>query len=251
MYPRTSEKIRLKSEARSRNLEEFAGSWRSRHDIINCMAFCMVLFERNISSFDRRFIQVIQISLFYIGRYFFLPLALSSYSSNLGKWVNLFINASHWSAFIKRMKKIVVYMKGSLFIISPIYPNSELNWWPGCIYLLWEVQHFFWWAVSVDWYMELSHWGVPCNNTVRDATQPCLLSADAFIFLTWLRTLEGYYVLNLSNHRSFNLFIPLGNLLNIFHQHNSSHHACEEYQLWWMLGRNYLKKRKAVAISHI
>ena len=67
-----------------RNLEEFAGSWRSQHGIINYMAFYVWCFLREISLvLTGRFIQVIQISLFYIGRYFLLLLALSAYASNL------------------------------------------------------------------------------------------------------------------------------------------------------------------------
>lgn len=167
--PKNFWKNKMKAEIKpdQRNLEflEITAWYHKLHGIL-----CMVLFERNISSFDREiYSSNSNFSILYrkVLLFAFVPLLLLLQFKV--EWVNLFINASHWSAFIKRMKKIVAYMKG-----IPIYNISHLsqlrvNWWPGCIYLLWEVQHFFWWAVSVDWYMELSHWGVPCNSTVRDA----------------------------------------------------------------------------------
>ena len=169
--PRNFCKNKMKAEIKpaQRNLEEFACSWRSQHGIINYMALCIWCFFREIylvlteiySSNSNFSILYRKVFPFAFGLLFLLL------QFKL-EWVNLFINASQLSALIKWMKKIAVYMKE-----IPIYNLSHLsqlrvNWWPGCMYLLWEVQHFFWWAVSVDWYMELSHWGVPCNSSVRD-----------------------------------------------------------------------------------
>ena len=67
--PKNFYKNKMKAEIKpaQRNLEEFAGSWRSQHGIINYMALCIWCFLREIYLvLTGGFIQVIQISLFYI-----------------------------------------------------------------------------------------------------------------------------------------------------------------------------------------
>lgn len=156
------------------------------------------------------------------------------------EWVNLFINVSHWSAFIKQMKKIAVHMKEIAIYNLSHLSRLRVSWWPGWMYLLWKVQHFFWWAVSVDWFMELSPWSVPCNSTVRDEAAKSSFSWCLHLF-DLAQNLRG--ILCIQSVNSFKSLFPLETFLSVFfRQHNSSHHAYEEYQLWWVLGRNYLKK---------